>query len=156
MTLSVGVSSPPASVNSRGKQRELLDPFELREPRVDGVDDGRVERADVGAVDERVRRGVGRWPLGVQSRGQRGEVGHEQDRGKVPRVAEEDGLTDERIGAERGLDRLRRDLLAAGRHQQFFLAIGDLEIAGLVEAPDVAGVKPAVVGSPRAVSSGRW
>ena len=72
------------------------------------------------------------------------KVRHDERRRKMPPVADEHRLGHERIGAQPLLDRLRRDLLAAGRDEQFLLAIGDAQIAALVERADVAGVEPAV------------
>ena len=65
--------------------------------------------------------------------------------GVVAAVAEDDRFGDERAPLEDGLDRLRRDLLSAGRHQQILLAIGDRQVAVGVDRADVAGVKPAVL-----------
>ena len=59
-------------------------------------------------------------------------------------VADQRHLGDENVVLELVLDGLRSDELAAGGLQQFFLAIGDVEEAVLIEVADVAGAEPAV------------
>src|SRR2546421_139933 len=59
-------------------------------------------------------------------------------------VAQQHRLAHPLAGLEPRFERLRRHLLAARGDQQFLEAVGDEEIALLVEPPDVAGVEPAV------------
>src|SRR5690606_3730678 len=60
-------------------------------------------------------------------------------------VAEGERLADERVLLEVVLDHRRRDVLAARGDDELLLAVDDGEEAVLVEAPDVAGVDPAVL-----------
>ena len=53
----------------------------------------------------------------------------------MPPVAEQHGFGDEGMRAQHGFDRLRRDLLAAGGDEQLLLAIGDPQVAVLVDRP---------------------
>ena len=69
-----------------------------------------------------------------------------QQRGEVPAsVADHDGLADQRIGREIGLDVLGRDVLAVRGDDQVLLAPGDAQVAVIVERAEVAGTQPAVV-----------
>src|SRR6476661_285497 len=125
---------------------ELLDRLPPVEAGVEPVDVALHERP-------RLRRGhhLGVGPaLEADGRGPRGHgVRVERDEGRRVVVA---GAVDEELADERAqplearLDLGRRDVLAAGGLEDVLLAVGDVEEAALVDAPDVAGVEPAVLG----------
>ena len=76
--------------------------------------------------------------------GERGEVGHDQGRDEGLPVAVDDGLVDVRVVGQEALQRHRGDVLAAGGDDEVLLAVGDRQVAVLVERPHVARVQPAV------------
>src|SRR4029079_18312067 len=126
------------------QQPELLDPLELRQVAVEPVDDFPVERQHVVAADQ-LEALAGRAAEVLEAPLQRGELRDDQRRREATAIAEDDDLGDERAALQRRLDRLRRDLLAAGGVQQILLAIRDRQVAVGVERADVAGVEPAVL-----------
>src|ERR1022692_1064677 len=75
-----------------------------------------------------------RWRLLGVERDQRHEVG--------AAVAEDDGVRDPAVVAQRVLEVRGRDVLAPGRDDDVLLAACDEQKAVLVEAPEAAGVQP--------------
>ena len=74
---------------------------------------------------------------------QRRQVGHHQHDGKPAPVAQHDGVAHELAALDHALDRLRRDVLAAGGDDQILLSVGDLEETVRVEQAHVTGMEPA-------------
>src|SRR5438876_1126271 len=68
----------------------------------------------------------------------------DQGRDKRTAVTEHDRLADASVAAELGLHRPRRHVLSARGLEQVLLAIGDLQVAVLVELADIAGLEPAI------------
>ena len=148
-TFSVGVSSPDSIENSVGQHGDPLDALELRQLAVEAVDDLLVERDDVLALHELValRRAGGRDPSGG-ARARR-SPGRSARRRSCRRSPSTTASATSGLRLSSALDRLRRDLLAAGRDEQVLLAVGDRQVAVGVDRADVAGVEPAVAGALR-------
>ena len=71
-------------------------------------------------------------------------IEHEQ-RGQVgPGLADDAGLSDQRLRLQRRLEVRGRDVLAARGDDELLLAVDDAQVAVVVELADVAGVQPAV------------
>jgi len=60
-------------------------------------------------------------------------------------VADDHRVRDVRREFQQVFNVLRRDVFPARRDDQVFFAVGDLEIAFLIDFPDVAGVEPAAL-----------
>ena len=153
-----GVRWPLASVNSVGEDRELADRLGARDVLVRGVDRplhlgehrgllGRLRRAACPASS----------PLLFSHTGSISGSRVMSARDERLLVADHDDLADERVGADRVLERGGGDVLAAGRDDDLLLAAGDREEAVVVERADVAGLEPVAVErrrrSPRGSSS---
>src|SRR5690606_33566933 len=122
---------------------ELLDGLEAREIGVDlvhgpldGLADGGVPRhllvarnLDAPLLEELA-------PVGSLHRDECGQV--------LALVPVDDHLADERVGLEQALDLLGRDVLSARGDDDVLLAVGDPQVAVLVDLADVAGGEPAV------------
>ena len=78
--------------------------------------------------------------LGGLFRVQRDERRHEW-----PAVAYGHGMRDQALPLQSTFDVARRDVLAASRDDQVFLAIGDAQVSVRIELTDIAGVQPAAV-----------
>src|SRR5690606_32632517 len=96
-------------------------------------------------VANQLRRALRRDPLLLRPPGHLLEIGHDQDdRIRTP-VTQHDRLEDVPAVLDRVLDRLRRHVLAASRHDQILLPVRDAQVAVLVQLADVARVEPAVL-----------
>src|SRR6476661_8280839 len=125
---------------------ELLDRLPPVEAGVEPVDVALHERPRL-----RRRHHLGVGPAleadGRRPRGHRVRVERDEGRRVVVAGAVDEELADERAQPlEARLDLGRRDVLAARGLEDVLLAVGDVEEAALVDAPDVAGVEPAVLG----------
>ena len=132
------------TVNERGQNAPRADVLDVRVPAVRRVD----RAAD---LDKQVRIPRERFQAdGLLVVGPSptfdSDLVERQQRGEVPAsVADDDGLADQRIGREIGLDVLGRDVLAVRGDDQVLLAPGDAQVAVIVERAEVAGTQPAVV-----------
>ncbi len=72
-------------------------------------------------------------------------VGHDQRHQVRSGIAVDHHLAELGLESQNALDPLWRAVVAAGEHDQVALAIGDLDVARIVDQPDVAGMQPAVL-----------
>src|SRR6266545_7692413 len=72
-------------------------------------------------------------------------IQHEQGGDELARLAEGDGLAEDRIRPQERLDVRRRDVLAVGVDDELFFAVDEAQVPVLVELADVARVQPALV-----------
>src|SRR5205807_2453520 len=71
---------------------------------------------------------------------------HDQRRRKSSFAADYDHLIDEARTLDKLLDRLRRDVLAAGSLEQFFFSVSDTQKSVRIETADISRLKPAIFG----------
>jgi len=91
--------------------------------------DDAVEQLTNFFIADKLLAGFGAEAVFVRPAPQLGEVGRDDDRGKLAAVADHDGFADIVVGLQLALDGLRGDELAAGSLDQVFLAVGRLIFA---------------------------
>ena len=72
------------------------------------------------------------------------EVRRDDGRDELVLISDQRNLRDEKVGLQLVFNGLRRNELAAGRFQQFLLAVGDVKESVLIEVGDIAGAEPAI------------
>ena len=124
LTFSEGVSSPVASVKSRGQDAEHLNRLGLGDGLVGVVD----RLLDLGAQRSSSRRSVTVVVAGVRrrpaSRQASASIGDQRGDERLP-VADHHALADQGVGPDPVLEHGRRDVLAAGGDDDLLLAAGD-------------------------------
>ena len=129
----------------RVEDREFADRLRPRDSLVGDVDGA----LDLGP-DGRVVRGIRQRHVGGQAvvaEPGRQHLGIKRHEGGDERflVAHDDDLADDRVGSDRVFERRRRDVLAAGRHDDLLLASRDRQEALVVERPEISRLEPVAV-----------
>src|SRR5690349_17353678 len=102
-----------------------------------------VERAYRAVADRLLGRTL-RDKFEFGTRAQVFKIGHEQGRQMLAPVADDAGLRNRRIRIQPLLEVRWRHVLAAGKHDNLFLAVGYSDVAVIVDARDVAGMEPSL------------
>ena len=127
-----------------GQDAPVADVFDVGVPTVGGVD----SRAELGMQIRILRKRLQpHRPLVVCTCPTLGRgLVEREERGQIAApIADDDGLADQRVCSEVGLDVLGRDVLAVRRDDEILLAAGDPQVAAIVERAEIAGPQPTVV-----------